>query len=118
MKRSLLPVLAAGVIVAIAVWAQTSPSPTQPAQPTIAQQVAQRVAQLTTLLDLTAGQQATATTIFTTELTELSELTTSEQPAETALQPAITTDSATGITAAAQTIGNLATRQAEAEGTG
>jgi Spy/CpxP family protein refolding chaperone len=76
------------------------------------------VAQLTTLLDLTSGQQATATTIFTTEQTALESIQTSEQTAQTALQTAITSNSPTGISNAAATIGTLATEQAEAVGTG
>jgi hypothetical protein len=117
MKRSFLAVFAAGALVAIVVWAQST-STTTPTPPTIAQQVAQRVAQLTTLLDLTSGQQTIATGIFTTELTSLAALNTSQQAAETALQTAITSDDATGITAAANTIGGLATQQAQVEGTG
>jgi hypothetical protein len=113
MKRSFLPVVVAGAVVTIVVLAQSTST-----APTIAQQVAQRVAQLTTLLDLTAGQQTTATTIFTTELTALSAIQASQQTAQTALTTAIKADNSTGITAAAETLGGLATQQAEAQGTG
>jgi len=117
MKRSVSTILAAGALVGIVVLAQTTTS-TQPTPPTIAQQVTQRVAHLTTLLDLTTGQQASATTIFTVELTALAPLQTSEQTAQTALATAIKSDSASAITVAADTIGSLAGQQAQAEGTG
>lgn len=114
MKRSSLWLLAGGAVAAIALWAQS----TTTTQPTIADLVAQRVAHLTTLLDLTASQQASATMIFTTEQTALAALDTSEQTARTAIKTAITSDNIAGITAAADTIGSLATQQAQAEGTG
>jgi hypothetical protein len=120
MKRSFFPILATGALIAVtgAVIVLAQSSSTTTTAPTVAQQVAQRVAQLTTLLDLTFGQQTTATTIFTVEQTALDSIQTSQQTAQTALQTAITGNSATGISGAAATIGTLATQQAEATGTG
>jgi hypothetical protein len=119
MKKSFFPVLATGALIAVtgAVIAMAQSS-TPPTGPTVAQQVAQRVAQLTTLLDLTSGQQALATTIFTTEQTALDTIQADKHTAQTALQTAITGNSLTGIDSAAATIGNLAKQQAEAIGTG
>jgi hypothetical protein len=85
----------------------------QPTPPTPAQIAANRVARLTTLLDLTTAQQSTATTIFTTAATANQALMTQMQTAQAALKTAVTSNS--GITAAAATIGSLTTQQIEAD---
>ena len=88
-----------------------------PTPPTTAQMVSNQVSRLTKLLDLTSTQQASATTIFTTEQTALAALRTSMQSAQTALQTAITgSDAATIATDAAQ-IGTLTGEQVLAQAT-
>jgi Spy/CpxP family protein refolding chaperone len=78
--------------------------------------VANQVAYFTTLLDLTSTQQASATTIFTTQQTALQALQTPMQTAQTALQTAITSN--TGLGTAAAVIGNLTAQQVLAQATG
>jgi Spy/CpxP family protein refolding chaperone len=96
------------------VFSQTTTSPTPP---TVAQMVAHQVARLTKLLDLTSTQQASATTIFTTEQTALSTLRTSTQTARTALQTAITSNDAANIGIASTQIGNLTGQEVLAQAT-
>jgi predicted Zn-dependent peptidase len=97
-------------------FSQTAATP--PSPPTVAEMVANQVAHLTTLLDLTSSQQALATTIFTTQQTGLQALQTPMQTAHTALQTAVTSNSATGLSAAAAQIGNLTAQQALIQSTG
>jgi Spy/CpxP family protein refolding chaperone len=78
--------------------------------------VASIVAHFTTLLDLTSGQQAVATTIFTTQQTALQALVAPMQAAQTALQTAVTSN--TGLSAAATQIGSLTAQQVLAQATG
>jgi len=94
--------------------AQTS---TPPTPPTPAQMVANQVARLTKLLDLTSTQQASATTIFTTEQTALATLRTSMQTARTALQTAIKSDDVTAIGTDAAQIGSLNGQEVLAQAT-
>jgi hypothetical protein len=75
--------------------------------PTTAQIVADQVARLTTLLDLTAMQQTQATTYLTTEQTALATVRTNLQTEHTALQAAILKNDTTTITSAAGQIGTL-----------
>jgi Spy/CpxP family protein refolding chaperone len=91
---------------------------TAPTPPTTAQIVANQVARLTKLLDLTSAQQASATTIFTTEQTALAALRTSLQTAQTALQTAITSNDAATIGTDATQIGALTGEQVLAQATG
>jgi Spy/CpxP family protein refolding chaperone len=86
--------------------------------PTTAQMVANQVARLTKLLDLTSAQQTSATNIFTTEQTALAALRTSLQTAQTALQTAITNNDAATIGTAAAQIGTLTGEQVLAQATG
>ncbi len=90
---------------------------TPPTAPTAADMVAREVARWTVLLDLTTAQQASATTIFTTEQTALTGIQTDRQAADTAMKTAVKANNAGGIAAAATTIGNLAAKEASAEGT-
>ena len=80
---------------------------TPPRPPTPAQMVANQVARLTKLLDLNSTQQASATTIFTTEQTALATLRTSMHTARTALQTAIKSDDPASIGTQATQIGTL-----------
>ena len=85
--------------------------------PTPAQIVANQVARLTKLLDLTSTQQASATTIFTTEQTALATLRTSMQTARTALQTAIKSDDTATIGTEATQIGTLTGQEVLAQAT-
>lgn len=86
-------------------------------QPTIAQIVADRVARLTKLLTLTTAQQATATTLFTTEETAEVAIKTSMTAAQTALHTAILKNDTAGIATAAAQIGTLTQQDAVADAT-
>ena len=85
--------------------------------PTPAQQVANKVARLTTLLTQITVQQGQATTIFTTEQTALSGLSASMKTARTALQTAVQANDTAGISAAATQIGSLTAQQITATST-
>jgi hypothetical protein len=89
----------------------TGSAPTPPTPPTPAQIAANIVSRLTTLLDLTSAQQASATTIFTTAQTTLATVATNLQTAQTALQTAVQAASSSGVTTAANQIGSLTTQQ-------
>jgi hypothetical protein len=116
MKRMILQAALLSTLAASLVCGQTtSTTTTAPTPPTPAQIAANIVARLTTLLDLTSTQQATATTIFTAEATTDQSLQTEMQTAQTSLQTAITSN--TGIAAAAATIGGLTTQQVTADAT-
>jgi Spy/CpxP family protein refolding chaperone len=84
---------------------------------TPAQMVANRVARYTMLLTLTSAQQTQATTIFTTEETTLSPITTSLRAARTALQTAVQKNDLTGINTEATQIGSMTTQQIAAQST-
>jgi Spy/CpxP family protein refolding chaperone len=118
MVQRTLKVLAWTLIVTSVVFAQTTTTPTAPSPPTVADIVAQMVSHYTTLLDLTSAQQTQATTIFTTQVTGSQALQTSMQTAQTALQTAITSNSSSGIAAAATAIGNLTAQQTAIQATG
>jgi Spy/CpxP family protein refolding chaperone len=90
---------------------------TTPTPPTPAQIAAAMVARLTKLLDLTSAQQASATTIFTTEQTALAPLATNMKTERTALKTAILANSSADIAAAATQIGDLTTERVTAEAT-
>jgi Spy/CpxP family protein refolding chaperone len=90
---------------------------TPPTPPTAAQIVANQVARLTKLLDLTSTQQASATTIFTTEQTAMATLRTSLQTARTALQTAIKSDDTNTIGTGAAQIGTLTGEEVLAQAT-
>src|SRR5580693_411067 len=79
--------------------------------------VANKVARLTTILTLTAAQQAQATTIFTTEQTALSTVGASMKTARTTLQTDVQSNNAAGISAQASQIGALTTQEVEATAT-
>jgi Spy/CpxP family protein refolding chaperone len=85
--------------------------------PTTAQIVANQVARLTKLLDLTSTQQASATTIFTTEQTALATLRTNMQTARQALETAIKSDDTATIGTEATQIGTLTGEEVLAQGT-
>jgi Spy/CpxP family protein refolding chaperone len=93
-------------------FAQKSHTP-----PTSAQQVANKVARLTTLLTLSPAQQASATTIFTTEQSALSSVATGLKTARTALKTAVLANDTAGISAQATAIGGLTTQEVQAQST-
>jgi Spy/CpxP family protein refolding chaperone len=85
--------------------------------PTTAQIVANQVARLTKLLDLTSTQQASAATIFTTEQTALATVRTNMQTARKALQTAIQSDDTATIGTVATQIGTLTGEEVLAQAT-
>jgi Spy/CpxP family protein refolding chaperone len=85
--------------------------------PTTAQIVANQVARLTKLLDLTSAQQTSATTIFTTEQTALAAVRTTMQTAHQALQTAIKSDDTATIGTEATQIGTLTGEEVLAQAT-
>jgi Spy/CpxP family protein refolding chaperone len=85
--------------------------------PTPAQQIANRVARLTALLTLTTAQQASATSIFTTEQTALSAISANMKTARTTLQSDVQANNTSGISAQAAQIGTLTTQEVEATAT-
>jgi Spy/CpxP family protein refolding chaperone len=101
-------------VIAMLATAQTT---TPPAPPTPAQIVANQVARLTKLLDLTSSQQTQATTIFTTEQTALATLRTSMQTARTALQAAIKSNDRATIGMEAAQIGTFTGDEVQAQAT-
>jgi Spy/CpxP family protein refolding chaperone len=116
--RMKIQILAATALVALTsmlAHAQTSGGP--PTPPTPAQMVANQVARLTNLLDLNTTQQASATTIFTTEQTALATLRTSLQTARSALQTAIKSDDTGTIGTESTQIGALTGQEVLAQAT-
>jgi Spy/CpxP family protein refolding chaperone len=109
-------ILAASALMAVLVLLARAQS-TVPAASATSQTVANRVAGLTKLLDLNSTQQASATTIFTTEQTALATLRTSMQTARTALQTAITSNDTAAIGTDAAQIGALNGREVLAQAT-
>ena len=85
--------------------------------PTAAQRIANRVAHLTTLLTLNAGEQAQATTIFTAEQNALSGVMTNMRTARTALKAAVQKNDQAAIAAQAAQIGSLVTQETQAQAT-
>ena len=85
--------------------------------PTPAQIVANQVARLTKLLDLTSTQQASATEYFTVEETALATIRTSLHTARTALQADIKSANKTDIANQAKIIGGLTEQEVEAQAT-
>lgn len=103
------------MLLTFSLFAQGTGSP--PSPPTPAQMIANQVARLTTLLNLTSAQQTQATSILTTEQTAMSGLMTGMQTARTTLQTAIQNNDANAITAQANQIGTLTTQEVEAHAT-
>jgi hypothetical protein len=79
----------------------------QPTQPNPATQIANQVARLTTLLDLTTAQAAQASTILTTAQTTISTLRTTLSTAQTSLESAITSNATSTITQLTAAIGTI-----------
>lgn len=100
-------ILAATALMAAIVTLAPAQTSTPPTPPTPAQIAANQVARLTKLLDLSASQQTSATTIFTTEQTALAALRTSVQSARTSLQAAIKINDTNAIGTQATQIGTL-----------
>jgi len=109
-------ILAAATLMALTISLASAQS-TPPTPPTPAQIVANQVARLTKLLDLTSTQQASATTIFTTEQTALATIRTSLHTARSALQTAIKSDDAITIGTEASQIGTLTGQEVLAQAT-
>jgi Spy/CpxP family protein refolding chaperone len=116
-KKLILSFLALAMILTPMLFADTTTT-TPPSPPAVAELVANRVAQLTKLLDLTTAQQTQAATIFTTQETALAALKTSLDTAQTALQTAVKTNDSNGIANGATTIGNLTAQETLARATG
>jgi Spy/CpxP family protein refolding chaperone len=112
MQKQILRTTALLAFASMIATAQTTPTP-----PSAAQIVANQVARLTKLLDLTSSQQTQATTIFTTQQTALATLRTSMQTARTALQTAITSNDTAAIGVQAAQIGALTGQEVLAQAT-
>ncbi len=110
MQKQILTAAALMALTSMLAIAQLTP-------PTPAEMVADQVARLTKLLDLTSTQQASATTIFTTEQTALTTLRTSLHTARTALQTAIKSNDTGTIGTEAAQIGTLTGQQVLAQAT-
>lgn len=115
MFKTIFRATAGAMLLTFSLLAQQSGTP--PTPPTLAQRVAQQVARLTTLLNLTTAQQTQATTIFTAEQNSLTTVRSSIQAVHTALQTAIENNDTAGITAQANQIGTLTTQEVEAQAT-
>ena len=113
LKRILNAVLLAALLAPLVLSQTTTTTP--PTPPTAAEMVANRVARLTKLLDLTSTQQAQATAIFTAQQTALAGVMTSMDTARTALKSAVDTNNAGGIDAAAEQIGTLTAQQIQGQ---
>jgi hypothetical protein len=113
MQKQILAATALLAVSSMLARAQSTP----PTPPTPAQIVANQVARLTKLLDLNSTQQASATTIFTTEQTALATLRTSMQTARTALQTAIKSDDTATIGTESTQIGSLTGQEVLAQAT-
>jgi Spy/CpxP family protein refolding chaperone len=85
--------------------------------PSAGQIVANQVARLTQLLELNTSQQASATTIFTTEQTALTALRIGMQTARSALQTAIKSNDTAAISTEATQIGALTGQEVLAQST-
>jgi hypothetical protein len=109
-------ILATTTLMAFSIMLASAQS-TPPTPPTPAQIVANQVARLTKLLDLNSTQQASATTIFTTEQTALATIRTSLHTAHTALQTAIKSDDTATIGTQAAQIGTLTGQEVLAQAT-
>jgi Spy/CpxP family protein refolding chaperone len=92
--------------------AQNPPGPPDPAK-----MVQHRVQYLTTVLNLTAAQQQQATTIFTNAETSQSGVHGTMKAAHQSLETAVKSNDASGITQAANTIGNLTAQMVSAHAT-
>ena len=79
----------------------------QPTPPNPATQIANQVARLTTLLDLTTAQAAQATTILTTAQSTISTLRATLGTDQTSLESAITTNATSTITQLTAAIGTI-----------
>src|SRR3984885_9759064 len=114
MEKQILATTALMAFTSVFAIAQTTSTPTPP---TPAQMVANQVTRLTKLLDLNSTQQASATTIFTTEQTALATIRTSMKTARTALQTAIKSNDTTIIGTQAAQIGTLNGQEVLAQAT-
>jgi len=113
MKTRILAATAAMAVIPMLVNAQ----PPTHTPPTPAQIVADQVARLTKLLDLTPAQQTSATEYFTAEEATLAAVRTSLHTARTALQADIKSDNKADIANQAKTIGGLTAQEVEAQAT-
>jgi Spy/CpxP family protein refolding chaperone len=85
--------------------------------PTPAQQVANKVARLSALLTLSSAQQATATTIFTSEQSALSTVSAGMKTARAALKTAVLANDTAGISTQSAAIGALTAQEVQAQST-
>lgn len=114
MLKKILNAVVLAALLAPLLFSQTTTT-TPPTPPTAAEMVANRVARLTKLLDLTSAQQAQATAIFTAQQAGLAGVMTSMDAARTALKTAVDTNNAGGIDAAAEQIGTLTAQQIQGQ---
>jgi Spy/CpxP family protein refolding chaperone len=118
MKRIALFSTACSLAAVALLYGQATPTPpTPPTPPSPEQVVAGRVARLTTLLSLSTGQQASATSIFTAEENALSRNRQNIVAAHTALDTAVQANDTAGIASAANQIGTLTAQDVQARAT-
>jgi hypothetical protein len=108
-KVSRIGTLSASLLLAPAVFAQGQfgPRDTPGTPPDPATMIANQVARLTTLLDLTTAQATQATSIFTAAQTTISALRTTLQSDQTSLQTAIKSNTTATIDQMAAAIGTI-----------
>ena len=92
-------------------FAQNPPSPPPPPDPAAMAQ--HQVQVMTTLLSLTSAQQQQALTLFTTAATSEASLHEQDRAAHDAIETAVKSNDAAGISQAAATIGSIAAQRAE-----
>jgi Spy/CpxP family protein refolding chaperone len=109
-------ILAASALMAVTSMLANAQPPTH-TPPTPAQMVANQVARLTKLLDLTSAQQTSATEYFTTEETALATVRTGIHTARTAIEADIKSGNKADIATQAATIGSLTTQEVQAQAT-
>ena len=106
--RKVVPAVALlSIFVAPALFAQNPGGPRGNHQPNIASMVQMRVKRLTTLLDLTPGEQTTLTELFTKDATANQPLMSGMRTAEQALRTAEKNNDSAGIQSASTQIGTI-----------
>lgn len=114
MKKFLSLGSAVALMTACGLYAQTTSAP---AKPSPAQIVSSKVTRLTAVLDLTSDQQTQATTIFTTEQTSLSGLSSSLKSARSTLETAVQSNDTAGISTDSAQVGSIFGQEVLAQAT-
>jgi LTXXQ motif family protein len=107
MRRTILAMVALPLFVAVPMFAQNGGGVRSGHQPNVANMVQRQVNHLTTLLDLTPGQQTQLTSLLTNNFNTNQPLRQSEFKAERALRTAENNNNSTGIQAAHQQLATI-----------